>query len=99
MTKKEQRYQNRMSVTPVYSSQSVTEDYIVYMDYVYELAIRAGFESMDAQNLSEMALYKKIYQGIQYSEKHEKILRLILSTNYSCGNIIKPHITMKNTAV
>lgn len=65
-------------IAETHIAQPVTEDFVVYMGYVYELAIAAGFEMMEAQNLSEIALYKKIYQGIKYSEKHEKILRGLL---------------------
>ena len=50
----------------------------VYLDYVYELAIAAGYGITEAMNLSEMALNKKLFEGIKYSAKHELQLRDLL---------------------
>ena len=45
---------------------SVTEDYKLYLEFVYELAISKGYDHTLATNLSEMALFKLLYHGIQY---------------------------------
>jgi hypothetical protein len=55
-----------------------TEDNQVYLEFVYDLAIKKGYNINDAINLSEMALYKKLYEGITYSKKHEKQLQDLL---------------------
>lgn len=54
------------------------EDNQVYLQYVYDLAIRAGYAPVDAVNLSEMALNKKLFEGIKYGGKHEIQLRNLL---------------------
>jgi hypothetical protein len=54
------------------------EDNKVYLDYVYELAIAAGYAITEAMNLSEMALNKKVFEGIKYSARHEAQLRDLL---------------------
>lgn len=55
-----------------------TEDNQVYLEFVYNLAIKKGYNIRDATILSEMALYKKLYEGITYSNKHEKLLKDLL---------------------
>ena len=55
-----------------------TEDNQVYLKFIYNLAIKNGYNINDAVILSEMALYKKIYDGITYSKKHEKQLKELL---------------------
>ena len=52
-----------------------TEDHMYYLKFIYDLAIAAGYEEKQATNLSEMALFKKQFEGICYSEKHEKQLK------------------------
>lgn len=58
---------------------AVTEDYTQYLQFVYDLAISKGYDTLQATNLSEMALFKIMYEGIQYPKKYETQLTLLLS--------------------
>lgn len=54
---------------------TLTEDNIYFMEFVYELAISKGYNTIDAVNLSEMALFKKQNENIRYSSLDEAKLR------------------------
>jgi hypothetical protein len=56
----------------------VTEDYKIYLQFVYDLAISKGYDNIQATNLSEMALFKMMYEGIQYPKKYETQLSELL---------------------
>jgi hypothetical protein len=58
---------------------TVTEDYKLYLEFVYELAISKGYDHTLATNLSEMALFKLLYNGIKYPKKYEIQLSELLS--------------------
>ena len=58
---------------------SLTEDNIQFLEFVYELAIIKGYSVMDAVNLSEMALFKKQFEGIRFSSLDERKLRSLIS--------------------
>jgi hypothetical protein len=58
---------------------AVTEDYTQYLQFVYELAISKGYEPLQATNLSEMALFKIMYEGIKYTKQYETQLNKLLS--------------------
>ena len=53
-----------------------------YHQYVYSLAVNAGYDHDMATNLAEMAVFKKTYEGLQYSDTHEKILHILLSRKH-----------------
>ena len=46
-----------------------------YLKFIYDLAISVGYDEKEATNLSEMGLFKKQFENIRYSEKHEKQLK------------------------
>lgn len=60
------------------SVEHLTEDNDLYLKYVFDLAIRKGFPESEAVKLSEMALFKKLYEGISYSDKYERLLKQLL---------------------
>lgn len=57
---------------------SLTEDNELYLKYMFDLAVRKGFSESEALTLSEMALFKKLYEGISYSYKYERMIRQLL---------------------
>ena len=57
---------------------AATEDNQVYFQYVYDLAITAGYDITEAVKLSEMALYKKVFEGIKYNSQYESKIRELL---------------------
>ena len=60
------------------NNQSLTEDNIQFMEFVYELAIMKGYNVIDAVNLSEMALFKRQFEGIRFSSLDERKLRNLI---------------------
>ena len=57
------------------TNHSFTEEHMYYLKFIYDLAISAGYDEKEATNLSEMGLFKKQFENIRYSEKHEKQLK------------------------
>lgn len=60
------------------NKRSLTEDNIQFMEFVYELAIMKGYNVIDAVNLSEMALFKRQFEGIRFSSLDERKLRNLI---------------------
>ena len=60
------------------NNHSLTEDNIQFMEFVYELAIMKGYNVIDAVNLSEMALFKRQFEGIRFSSLDERKLRNLI---------------------
>ena len=60
------------------NNRSLTEDNIQFMEFVYELAIMKGYNVIDAVNLSEMALFKRQFEGIRFSSLDERKLRNLI---------------------
>ena len=61
------------------NTQSLTEDNIQFLEFVYTLAIMKGHSIVDAINLSEMALFKRQFEGIRFSSLDERKLRNLIS--------------------
>lgn len=60
------------------NKRSLTEDNIQFLEFVYELAIMKGYNVIDAVNLSEMALFKRQFEGIRFSSLDERKLRSLI---------------------
>jgi hypothetical protein len=64
------------------NTQSLTEDNIQFLEFVYELAIMKGHSIVEAVNLSEMALFKRQFEGIRFSSLDERKLRNLIGREH-----------------
>jgi hypothetical protein len=64
------------------NTQSLTEDNIQFLEFVYELAIMKGHSIVEAVNLSEMALFKRQFEGIHFSSLDERKLRNLIGMEH-----------------